>query len=99
MFVCVCVCVCVRVRACVRACVRVERGRPALFIGPTGTGKSCYVQQKLMNDLSHDEYLPTFVNFSAQTSANQTQVTILYFYYRSEQPWLFHLDLFSTTNV
>ena len=50
--------------------------RPILLIGPTGTGKSVYVQQKLMNGLPQDKYIPTFVNFSAQTSANQTQVII-----------------------
>ncbi len=48
--------------------------RPMLFIGPTGTGKSAYVQQMLMKNLPKERYIPTFVNFSAQTSANQTQV-------------------------
>ena len=48
--------------------------RPLLFVGPTGTGKSVYVKDKLMHHLEKELYFPFFVNFSARTSANQTQV-------------------------
>ena len=70
-----CICSCVhRITYLMDLFVRYEE--PILFVGPTGTGKSAYVQQKLMHGLSKDKYMPTFVNFSAQTSANQTQVRI-----------------------
>jgi len=49
--------------------------RPLLFVGPTGTGKSVYVKEKLMNHLDKERFLPFFINFSARTSANQTQVS------------------------
>ncbi|GFO33725.1 dynein heavy chain 12, axonemal-like, partial [Plakobranchus ocellatus] len=55
----------------------INHNRPLLLVGPTGTGKSAYVQQKLMNELPQDKYLATFVNFSAQTSANMTQNIIM----------------------
>ena len=44
-----------------------------LLVGPTGTGKTVYVKQHLQAGLS-DSFVPQFITFSAQTSANMTQV-------------------------
>eukprot|EP00792_Barthelona_sp_PAP020_P009040 TRINITY_DN3265_c0_g4_i2.p1 TRINITY_DN3265_c0_g4~~TRINITY_DN3265_c0_g4_i2.p1 ORF type:complete len:4140 (+),score=1212.96 TRINITY_DN3265_c0_g4_i2:30-12449(+) len=49
-----------------------RNGSHILAVGETGTGKSVTVKQTLADKLDA-KYIPLFVNFSAQTSANQTQ--------------------------
>ena len=50
----------------------IEIGKHVLCVGETGTGKTLVVQDKLLNDMDQS-YVPIFINFSARTSANQTQ--------------------------
>ena len=55
-------------------CVSHFSHRPCMVVGPTGTGKSCYVQDKMMNELDREKYMAFFMAFSAQSTAMQTQV-------------------------
>ena len=48
------------------------QGFHVLTLGPTGTGKSVTVQNKLINAMP-ENYNPIFMSFSARSSANQTQ--------------------------
>lgn len=43
-----------------------------LCVGPTGTGKTLTIADKLTSKMPK-EFLPEFIVFSAKTSANQTQ--------------------------
>lgn len=49
-----------------------SRGKHVLCVGPTGTGKSLSIGNKLMTGMP-EKYVPMLMSFSAQTSANQTQ--------------------------
>lgn len=46
---------------------------PILYVGPTGTGKSIYIQNVLQSVLPRDRFTTIEVGFSAQTSAYQVQ--------------------------
>lgn len=60
-----------------------RRHHHCLFVGPTGTGKTVYVKKHLQTGLPQDAFVSMIVTFSAQTSANQTQVCAILFAARS----------------
>ena len=49
-----------------------QEGSFALLESPTGTGKTAYIQ-KLLLKMPADKWSSIFINYSAQTSANQSQ--------------------------
>ena len=51
----------------------IKHRKHMLFVGPTGTGKTVYINSKLMEDLDADYYKIIQLGFSAQTSAAGTQ--------------------------
>jgi dynein heavy chain len=53
----------------------VQQGKPVLLVGPTGTGKTMYTADRLRK-LAPDSWKTITLSFSAQTSAQQTQMLI-----------------------
>lgn len=53
--------------------IYIENKIPLLFCGPTGTGKSIYIKNFILNELSPEKYMSIEMGFSAQTSSMQTQ--------------------------
>ncbi|XP_050526602.1 dynein axonemal heavy chain 12 isoform X2 [Daktulosphaira vitifoliae] len=51
--------------------------KPLLLFGATGTGKSFYIKKYMMTKLSLDKYVPSFITFTSQTSANFTQEMVI----------------------
>lgn len=45
-----------------------------LCVGPTGTGKTLTIIKKLSRNM-HKKFICDYINFSARTTANQTQVS------------------------
>ncbi|XP_005185418.2 dynein axonemal heavy chain 12 [Musca domestica] len=53
--------------------MHIEHKKKILLVGPTGTGKTVYIQNYLMNKLDGEAYETAFMTFTVMISANQTQ--------------------------
>jgi len=53
-----------------------ETKKHIMIVGPTGTGKSIMIQTELRNSFYNEQFMFLGLSFSAQTSANQTQLII-----------------------
>ncbi|KAJ8944983.1 hypothetical protein NQ318_010185 [Aromia moschata] len=57
--------------------MHIRNNNPLLLMGPTGTGKSFYIQDFLMNKMNKTKYEPAFITFTVEISANQTQELVI----------------------
>lgn len=55
----------------------INHRKPLLLFGATGTGKSFYIKNHMMNKLSLNKYVPSFITFTSQISANFTQEMVI----------------------
>lgn len=51
----------------------VTHGQPLLMVGPTGTGKSTYINRYLLQGLPQDVWVPLNITLSARTTSNMVQ--------------------------
>lgn len=57
--------------------MHIRHKTPLLLVGPSGTGKSFYMQKMLMNDIDLNKFSPAFLTFTTSISANLTQDLII----------------------
>ncbi|CAK9798694.1 Dynein axonemal heavy chain 7 [Anthophora quadrimaculata] len=55
----------------------IEYRKRFLLYGETGTGKSFYIKDLIMNKLSEEKYLPNFITFTPNITAAQTQELVV----------------------
>jgi dynein heavy chain, axonemal len=65
------------IRTCAILDLLVKHSKHLMIVGPTGTGKSFYTNDFLLKKSDPNVYRPVLMNFSAQTTANQTQDIIM----------------------
>ncbi|KAH8316762.1 hypothetical protein KR074_004303 [Drosophila pseudoananassae] len=57
--------------------MHVEHKKRMLLVGPTGTGKTVYIQNYLMNKLDKNVFETGFITFTVMISANQCQELLI----------------------
>lgn len=65
------------IRTCALLELLVKHSKHLLIVGSTGTGKTVYANDFLLKKNDTQLYRPLLMNFSAQTTANQTQDIIM----------------------